>query len=177
MPAAMWMVASTLACRNVNCACRKHVSLRLYTMDCIRSWDVVLTKLAAARPPLAAVVAASCVCGACEPLAACLLLMLQVKIADFGLAKQSADAMSTVCGTPQYVAPEVIQGTSGTVYGPAVSSCRGWWWRQSPGYLTYVHTSHSAALSACAMQGSRRDRCLQMRAGLSHAAQWNAESC
>ncbi|KAF6261155.1 kinase-like domain-containing protein [Scenedesmus sp. NREL 46B-D3] len=43
-----------------------------------------------------------------------------VKIADFGLAKQSADAMSTVCGTPQYVAPEVIQGTSGTVYGPAV---------------------------------------------------------
>ncbi|WIA20191.1 hypothetical protein OEZ85_006039 [Tetradesmus obliquus] len=44
----------------------------------------------------------------------------KVKIADFGLAKQSADAMSTVCGTPQYVAPEVIQGTSGTVYGPAV---------------------------------------------------------
>jgi serine/threonine protein kinase len=50
----------------------------------------------------------------------CLLHLLQVKIADFGLAKQSADAMSTVCGTPQYVAPEVIQGTSGTVYGPAV---------------------------------------------------------
>jgi serine/threonine protein kinase len=49
--------------------------------------------------------------------------LLQVKIADFGLAKQSADAMSTVCGTPQYVAPEVIQGTSGTVYGPAVRHC------------------------------------------------------
>jgi serine/threonine protein kinase len=46
---------------------------------------------------------------------------LQVKIADFGLAKQSADAMSTVCGTPQYVAPEVIQGTANTVYGPEVS--------------------------------------------------------
>jgi serine/threonine protein kinase len=45
----------------------------------------------------------------------------QVKIADFGLAKQSADAMSTVCGTPQYVAPEVIQGTANTVYGPEVS--------------------------------------------------------
>lgn len=45
----------------------------------------------------------------------------KVKIADFGLAKQSADMMSTVCGTPQYVAPEVIQGTAGTVYGPAVS--------------------------------------------------------
>jgi serine/threonine protein kinase len=54
-------------------------------------------------------------------LLAVLLHILQVKIADFGLAKQSADAMSTVCGTPQYVAPEVIQGTSGTVYGPAVS--------------------------------------------------------
>lgn len=44
----------------------------------------------------------------------------KVKIADFGLAKQSADAMSTVCGTPQYVAPEVIQGGAHTVYGPEV---------------------------------------------------------
>jgi serine/threonine protein kinase len=44
-----------------------------------------------------------------------------VKIADFGLAKQSADAMSTVCGTPQYVAPEVIQGGNNTEYGPEVS--------------------------------------------------------
>lgn len=44
----------------------------------------------------------------------------KVKIADFGLAKRSADAMSTVCGTPQYVAPEVIQGTPGLEYGPQV---------------------------------------------------------
>lgn len=50
----------------------------------------------------------------------CLFVCPQVKIADFGLAKQSADAMSTVCGTPQYVAPEVIQGTAHTVYGPEV---------------------------------------------------------
>lgn len=54
-------------------------------------------------------------CAACA-----VLLCVQVKIADFGLAKQSADAMSTVCGTPQYVAPEVIQGTAHTVYGPEV---------------------------------------------------------
>ena len=33
-----------------------------------------------------------------------------VKIADFGLAKKAAEsAMNTICGTPQYVAPEVIQ--------------------------------------------------------------------
>ncbi|GBF97717.1 hypothetical protein Rsub_10881 [Raphidocelis subcapitata] len=45
----------------------------------------------------------------------------QVKIADFGLAKRSpGGAMSTVCGTPQYVAPEVIAGTPGVVYGPQV---------------------------------------------------------
>jgi calcium/calmodulin-dependent protein kinase I len=28
-----------------------------------------------------------------------------VKIADFGLAKKAAESMSTICGTPQYVAP------------------------------------------------------------------------
>jgi serine/threonine protein kinase len=32
-----------------------------------------------------------------------------VKIADFGLAKKAMDSMNTICGTPQYVAPEVIQ--------------------------------------------------------------------
>ena len=48
-----------------------------------------------------------------------------VKIADFGLAKRSADAMSTVCGTPQYVAPEVIQGTANVEYGPAVRMSAG----------------------------------------------------
>ena len=34
----------------------------------------------------------------------------KVKIADFGLAKKAREnAMDTICGTPQYVAPEVIQ--------------------------------------------------------------------
>jgi serine/threonine protein kinase len=33
---------------------------------------------------------------------------------------QVVESMSTVCGTPQYVAPEVIQGTPGLVYGPGV---------------------------------------------------------
>lgn len=32
-----------------------------------------------------------------------------VKIADFGLAKKMKESqMQTICGTPQYVAPEVI---------------------------------------------------------------------
>lgn len=35
-----------------------------------------------------------------------------IKVADFGLAKKYAGdiALSTICGTPQYVAPEIIQG-------------------------------------------------------------------
>lgn len=44
----------------------------------------------------------------------------QIKIADFGLAKNAAaNAMTTVCGTPQYVAPEVIRGGRNVQYGPA----------------------------------------------------------
>eukprot|EP00955_Chlamydomonas_euryale_P102058 365390-Chlamydomonas_euryale.AAC.17 len=44
-----------------------------------------------------------------------------VKIADFGLAKMTAgNAMQTVCGTPQYVAPEVIMGLKQTQYGHGV---------------------------------------------------------
>ena len=43
-----------------------------------------------------------------------------VKIADFGLAKHAVNGMQTICGTPQYVAPEVIVGQKGHVYGPGV---------------------------------------------------------
>lgn len=31
----------------------------------------------------------------------------QIKITDFGLAKHVADGLHTVCGTPQYFAPEI----------------------------------------------------------------------
>lgn len=44
--------------------------------------------------------------------------------------------MSTVCGTPQYVAPEVIQGTAGTVYGPAVRT------PASPSSSRWMHWPH-----------------------------------
>lgn len=32
-----------------------------------------------------------------------------IKIVDFGLARHTISSMATVCGTPQYVAPEVIK--------------------------------------------------------------------
>ncbi|GMH34700.1 hypothetical protein BSKO_02561 [Bryopsis sp. KO-2023] len=45
-----------------------------------------------------------------------------IKIADFGLAKTAVNAceLQTVVGTPQYVAPEVIQGVPGQTYGVGV---------------------------------------------------------
>jgi len=45
-----------------------------------------------------------------------------IKLADFGLAKVQAASKSlkTVCGTPQYVAPEVINETGEDHYGVEV---------------------------------------------------------
>jgi len=45
-----------------------------------------------------------------------------IKLADFGLAKVSAaqTSLQTVCGTPQYVAPEVINESSSDAYGVEV---------------------------------------------------------
>eukprot|EP00951_Prasinocladus_malaysianus_P015743 scaffold121362_cov49-Prasinocladus_malaysianus.AAC.1 len=42
-----------------------------------------------------------------------------IKLADFGLAKVSANqtSLQTVCGTPQYVAPEVINEEAMDSYG------------------------------------------------------------
>merc|ERR1711879_220030 len=33
-----------------------------------------------------------------------------VKIVDFGLARKTEDRLHTFCGTPSYVAPEIIEG-------------------------------------------------------------------
>mmetsp|Transcript_19575 Transcript_19575/g.49440 ORF Transcript_19575/g.49440 Transcript_19575/m.49440 type:complete len:311 (+) Transcript_19575:288-1220(+) len=49
----------------------------------------------------------------------------RVKLADFGLSAQlqakapGQSGLSTVCGTPTYVAPEVLLSKSGNPYGPA----------------------------------------------------------
>ena len=45
-----------------------------------------------------------------------------IKIADFGLAKKVTEAdLSTVCGTPHYMAPEIVQpGRLGKAYSKAV---------------------------------------------------------
>jgi len=54
---------------------------------------------------------------------------LEIKLADFGLSKlYSGQALQTACGTPFYVAPDVLMGTG---YGPAVDM-----W--SVGVLLYV---------------------------------------
>lgn len=54
---------------------------------------------------------------------------LDIKLADFGLAKlYSGQALQTACGTPFYVAPDVLTGAG---YGPEVDM-----W--SVGVLTYV---------------------------------------
>lgn len=51
----------------------------------------------------------------------------RVKIADFGLAKKAAEsAMATICGTPQYVAPEVIQVGFAATKSTVAFSCRAW---------------------------------------------------
>ena len=54
----------------------------------------------------------------------------EIKIADFGLAKLLRDdsMMQTACGTPGYVAPEILEGK---VYGEAVDI-----W--SLGVITYI---------------------------------------
>lgn len=45
----------------------------------------------------------------------------RIKIVDFGLAKNTeTDNMQTVCGSPQYVSPEVLLQKKGNLYGPEV---------------------------------------------------------
>lgn len=54
-----------------------------------------------------------------------------IKIADFGLAKQTARPLQTMCGTLYYVAPEVIADDRNKTYGKSVDM-----W--SAGVLLYV---------------------------------------
>ncbi|KDO21169.1 CAMK/CAMK1 protein kinase [Saprolegnia parasitica CBS 223.65] len=53
-----------------------------------------------------------------------------IKIADFGFAKQDTNGLSTTCGSPEYVAPEIISRPDAT-YGKSVDI-----W--SIGVITYV---------------------------------------
>lgn len=47
-----------------------------------------------------------------------------IKLADFGFAKYLEDNRTfTLCGTPEYLAPEVVKGTKKTGYGKPVD----WW--------------------------------------------------
>lgn len=54
-----------------------------------------------------------------------------VRIVDFGLAKQTSRPLQTMCGTLNYVAPDVITRTKGQVYEKSVDM-----W--SVGVLLYI---------------------------------------
>lgn len=43
-----------------------------------------------------------------------------IKLADFGMSKRSSERLTTMCGTPQYLAPEIILSKT---YGKPVD----WW--------------------------------------------------
>eukprot|EP00003_Mantamonas_plastica_P032449 TRINITY_DN880_c2_g1_i2.p2 TRINITY_DN880_c2_g1~~TRINITY_DN880_c2_g1_i2.p2 ORF type:complete len:192 (-),score=69.35 TRINITY_DN880_c2_g1_i2:19-594(-) len=60
----------------------------------------------------------------------------QIKLTDFGLAKVlgANTVMTTVCGTPQYVAPEVIENMSGSEHHAYGVKCDLW----SCGVILYV---------------------------------------
>jgi len=49
-----------------------------------------------------------------------------IKISDFGLSRVVGQAsfMKTICGTPQYVAPEILQSKTTEGYGTACDLCK-----------------------------------------------------
>lgn len=62
---------------------------------------------------------------------------LQVKIADFGLARfiQEKEFMTTLCGTPQYVAPEIVRYGNKTDNSLGYSKAVDMW---SLGVMLYI---------------------------------------
>ena len=63
-----------------------------------------------------------------------------VKICDLGLAKKATEQlMKAVCGTPQYVSPEVIASSPGQTYGPGVDN----WAGSSKSCSPHIHRSPS----------------------------------
>jgi calcium/calmodulin-dependent protein kinase I len=71
-----------------------------------------------------------------------------IKIADFGLSKNMApnDVLSTMCGSPQYVAPEILEMGTGTSdqYSPA---CDMW----SIGVILFILLSGYSPFGAASL--------------------------
>lgn len=46
-----------------------------------------------------------------------------IRLTDFGLCKPDRHPTNSICGTPEYMSPELIEGPQVVDYGPAVD----WW--------------------------------------------------